>query len=239
MASGNSDRDALSKLLQMGTVTEYQSEFEILINRVTGISQSLLKSFYISGLKLTLQIELLRARPTTLGEAFNLARITEDRLKAIAEKEKEKERIIKKKADTMLSLRSELASPDIKGFLDGDEDIGVDEVSSAIDGVFDIGKNLVVFLKWVQISGSMPLLLMVSLENKDVAMGKEVKIQRRIWDPGIKIFFRQHLEDKVILKGWGVIRLWLMRDAFPDMTCRITITVYLLCFIRISVGVIV
>ncbi|GJX84144.1 hypothetical protein Tco_0333625 [Tanacetum coccineum] len=230
-------RDALSKLLQMGTVAEYQSEFEILINRVTGISQSLLKSFYISGLKLTLQIELLRARPTTLGEAFYLARIIEARLKAIAEKEKE--HIIKKKADTILSLRSELASPDIKGSLDGDEDIGVDEVSSAIDGVFDIGKSLVVFLKWVQISGSRPLLLMVSLENTDVAMGKEVKIQRRIWDPGIKIFFRQHLEDKVILKGWGVIRLWLMRDGFPDMACWITIVVYLLCFIRISVGVIV
>ncbi|GJT68070.1 hypothetical protein Tco_1019550 [Tanacetum coccineum] len=223
----------------MGTVAEYQSEFEILINRVTGISQSLLKSFYISGLNMTLQIELLRARPTTLGEAFYLARIIEARLKAIAEKEKEKEHIIKKKANNILSLRSELASPDIKGSLDCDEDIGVDEVSSAIDGVFDIGMSLVVFLKWVQISGSRPLLLMVSLENTDVAMGKEVKIQRRIWDLGIKIFSRQHLEDKVILKGWGVIRLWLMRDGFPDMACWITIVVYLLCFIRINVGVIV
>ncbi|GJW60508.1 zinc finger, CCHC-type containing protein [Tanacetum coccineum] len=122
----------------MGTVAEYQSEFEILINRVTGISQSLLKSFYISGFKLTLQIELLRARPTTLGETFYLAGIIEAHLKEIAEKEKEKEHIIKKKADTILSLRSELASPDIKGSLDGDEDIGVDEVSSAINGVFDI-----------------------------------------------------------------------------------------------------
>nr|GEY92390.1 class II heat shock protein [Tanacetum cinerariifolium] len=35
--------------------------------------------FYISGLKVALQIELLRARPTTLGEAFSLARITETR----------------------------------------------------------------------------------------------------------------------------------------------------------------
>ncbi|GKD09480.1 hypothetical protein Tco_1189165, partial [Tanacetum coccineum] len=132
------DRDTLSKLLQIGTVAEYQSEFEILINRVTGISQSLLKSFYISGFKLTLQIELLRARPTTLGETFYLAGIIEAHLKEIAEKEKEKEHIIKKKADTILSLQSELASPDIKGSLDGDEDIGVDEVSSAINGVFDI-----------------------------------------------------------------------------------------------------
>nr|GFA29602.1 reverse transcriptase [Tanacetum cinerariifolium]GFA35301.1 reverse transcriptase [Tanacetum cinerariifolium] len=82
MASGDSDRDAkdaLSKLLQMGTVAEYQNEFEMLINRVTWISESLLTSFYISGLKVTLQIELLRAMPTILGEAFSLTRIIETR----------------------------------------------------------------------------------------------------------------------------------------------------------------
>ncbi|GJS44977.1 hypothetical protein Tco_0595098 [Tanacetum coccineum] len=50
MASCDSDRDALAKLLQMGTVAEYQSEFEILINRAT-----------------------------TLGQAFSLARITKAR----------------------------------------------------------------------------------------------------------------------------------------------------------------
>ncbi|GJW24560.1 hypothetical protein Tco_0038371 [Tanacetum coccineum] len=41
MASGDSDQDvedALSKLLQMGTVAEYRNDFEMLINRVTGIS---------------------------------------------------------------------------------------------------------------------------------------------------------------------------------------------------------
>ncbi|GKA55585.1 hypothetical protein Tco_0754657 [Tanacetum coccineum] len=133
----------------------------------------------------TLQIELLRARPITLGEPFSLASIIEARLEAIAEKEKE--RIFKKKANTILSLRSELNSPEIKGSLGAEEDIYVDEVSSAIDGVFDIGESLVVFLKWVQISISRPLLLMVRFENTDVAMGKEVKDQRRIWDPVIKI----------------------------------------------------
>nr|GEY30265.1 hypothetical protein [Tanacetum cinerariifolium] len=48
--------------------------------------------------------------PTTLGEAFSLARITEARF-------------------------------EVKGSLDVDEDIGVDEVSSAIDGVFVIGES--------------------------------------------------------------------------------------------------
>nr|GEY48930.1 DDT domain-containing protein [Tanacetum cinerariifolium] len=72
-------KDALSKLLQMGTVAEYQNEFEMLIKRVTRISESLLKSFYISGLKPALQIELLRERPTSLEEAYSLACITKAR----------------------------------------------------------------------------------------------------------------------------------------------------------------
>ena len=191
MASGGSDQDAkyaLSKLLQMGTVAEYESDFVVLANRVTWISESLLTSFYISGLKLKLQIELLRARPTTLGEAFSLAHIVEARFEAI--EEKEKEHIIEKKSDTIPSLQSEFASPEIKGSLDVDEDIGVDEVRSAIDGVFDIGESLVVILKWVQTRTSRTLLLLVTFENMDVAMGMEAKIQRRTWDPGIKIYFR-------------------------------------------------
>ena len=68
---------ALSKLLQMGTVAQYQSEFEILMNRVTGISDSLLISFYISGLKPILQLKLLVSKLTSLGDAFSLARVTE------------------------------------------------------------------------------------------------------------------------------------------------------------------
>ncbi|GJT18886.1 hypothetical protein Tco_0877592 [Tanacetum coccineum] len=82
MASDGSDQNteyALSKLLQMGTVVEYESEFVILANRVMDISANLLKSFYISGLKLELQRELFRSMPTTLGEAFSLAHIAEAR----------------------------------------------------------------------------------------------------------------------------------------------------------------
>ncbi|GJR19445.1 hypothetical protein Tco_0967972 [Tanacetum coccineum] len=142
MASGGSDHDAeyaLSRPLQGGKVAEYQNEFEMLISRVTGKSESLLTTIYISGLKVALQIELLRARPITLREAFSLAHLIEAHFEALAEKEKE--HIIKKKADTILSLQSELASPEVKGSLDVDEDVGVDEVSSPIDGVFDIGES--------------------------------------------------------------------------------------------------
>ncbi|GJW83607.1 ty3-gypsy retrotransposon protein [Tanacetum coccineum] len=71
---------ALSKLLQTTTIAEYQGEFEKLMNRVTDISETLLISFYISGLKLPLQRELLVSKPTTLRDAFALACVTEARL---------------------------------------------------------------------------------------------------------------------------------------------------------------
>ncbi|GKA66990.1 hypothetical protein Tco_0766798 [Tanacetum coccineum] len=82
MASDGSDQDAryaLSKLSQRGTVAEYESEFLMLIKRVTWISKSLLKSFYMSGLKPALQCALLTSNPTTLSETFSLARATEAR----------------------------------------------------------------------------------------------------------------------------------------------------------------
>nr|GEV30827.1 hypothetical protein [Tanacetum cinerariifolium] len=71
---------ALSKLLQPGTVEDYQWEFKKLMNRVTGILDSLLISFYISGLKQHLQQELLASKPLTLGYVFLLARMIEARL---------------------------------------------------------------------------------------------------------------------------------------------------------------
>ncbi|GJU00033.1 hypothetical protein Tco_1110371 [Tanacetum coccineum] len=71
---------ALSKLLQLGMVEDYQREFKKLMNKVTDIPDSLLISFYISGLKLHLQRELLASKPITLGYVFWLARIIEARL---------------------------------------------------------------------------------------------------------------------------------------------------------------
>ncbi|GJV37173.1 hypothetical protein Tco_1409650 [Tanacetum coccineum] len=204
MASGGSDRDAedaLSMLLQMGTVVEYHNDFEMLINRVTGIYESLLTSFYIFGLKLTIQIELLRARPTNLGEAFSLARIITARFEAIAEKEKE--HINKKKGDTILSLQHKLASPKIRGSLDVDEDIHVDEVSSAIDCVIHIGESNEVRSKKTRGAAEDGRRALCYVQDSGRRKKKkiEAEIQRRLWDPEIKIVFRQHLEDKVVSEG--------------------------------------
>nr|GMD31046.1 Transposon Ty3-G Gag-Pol polyprotein [Ipomoea batatas] len=64
----------LSKLIQITTVTEYQSEFECLMNKVIGISESVLTSMFIAGLKSHIRWEVQRARPPSLMEAFALAR---------------------------------------------------------------------------------------------------------------------------------------------------------------------
>ncbi|GJZ16262.1 hypothetical protein Tco_0551939 [Tanacetum coccineum] len=69
----------LSKLLQLGTVKDYQRDFEKQMNRATDIPGSLLISFYISGLKLHLQRGLLASKPLTLGYVFLLARTMEAR----------------------------------------------------------------------------------------------------------------------------------------------------------------
>nr|GFA43633.1 hypothetical protein [Tanacetum cinerariifolium] len=72
MALEGSDPDAeyaQSRLLQRGTVIE----FEMLISRVTGNSESFFASIYIFGLKPSLQCVLLWSYPTTLGETFSLA----------------------------------------------------------------------------------------------------------------------------------------------------------------------
>nr|GEV91176.1 AIG1-like protein [Tanacetum cinerariifolium] len=70
---------ALSKLLQLGTVEEYQGEFEKLMNRVMDIPDFLFIPYYIYGLKLHLQRVLLVSKPTIFGDVFSLARIIEAR----------------------------------------------------------------------------------------------------------------------------------------------------------------
>ncbi|GJZ67421.1 retrotransposon-related protein [Tanacetum coccineum] len=68
---------ALSKLLQLGTVKEYQREFKKLMNRVTHIPKTLLISFYVSGLKLHIQRNVGVQDHVAMGTLLQLARITE------------------------------------------------------------------------------------------------------------------------------------------------------------------
>nr|GEU31052.1 hypothetical protein [Tanacetum cinerariifolium] len=92
-------------------------------------------------LKLNLQHELLVSRPTTLADAFSLARITEAHFEATAEKEHN----IKEKTYTTLSFPIKEVSLVVKGHLDASEDtllsLPVDEVISVIEDVFDIDES--------------------------------------------------------------------------------------------------
>ncbi|GKC94322.1 hypothetical protein Tco_1159764, partial [Tanacetum coccineum] len=222
MASDNSDRDAkdaLSKLLQMGMVAEYQNEFEILINRVTGISQSLLTSFYISRLKLELQRELWRSRPTTLGEAFSLAHIAEARtqthqqhellvsrpimlgdafslahnIEARFEEIAEKEQNIKEKANTTLSLSSEEALPVVKGPLDDSEDTLLSLRSEDLN--FKIQEKVV---EYVRALNAAPLELVFAEPVDELPEGGN---SHSAYSP-------YHLEGKVIFKGVRNVTPW-------------------------------
>ncbi|GJZ44242.1 hypothetical protein Tco_0591497 [Tanacetum coccineum] len=118
----------------MGTVAEYHNEFEMLIKGVT-IPESLLKSFYISGLKLDLQCLLLRSNPSTLGEDFFKARITEAHFGSIAEKDQN----IPEKEDTTLSLPRPDDEECTSGKTIADEFVGIEQ-NEPVD--FNEGKSL-------------------------------------------------------------------------------------------------
>ncbi|XP_022024212.1 uncharacterized protein LOC110924519 [Helianthus annuus] len=71
---------SLFKLRQTTTVTDYQTEFERISNRVTGLSREALRNCYISGLRQDIQNELAILRPQTLHEACALSRTVEHKL---------------------------------------------------------------------------------------------------------------------------------------------------------------
>ncbi|GJV90170.1 hypothetical protein Tco_1537983 [Tanacetum coccineum] len=286
MASGGRDWDAeyaLSKLLQMGTVAEYHNEFEILINRVTRISEGLLKMFYISGLKPTLRCallrsnqhpttfsrrfsiacigskrftnlqswELLRSNPTTLGDAFFRARITEGHFEdennqAVDDnvdeegKNVEDQQVSKGDDDTNNDdvgymrqpiedeswflaheidypnnndTRDQASELETKVLVDGKQDdvkvVGVTNEQNSDEpnmlkgnGIISVGvnENNNRVDKEVQYSIYILHVLIMLLKhlNDKYIKKKNIKaeIQRRIWNPGIKIF----LDDP--LRAW-------------------------------------
>ncbi|GKE05923.1 hypothetical protein Tco_1397941, partial [Tanacetum coccineum] len=199
--------------------------------------------------------------PLTLGEDFFKARITEARSEIIAKEDKE--HIVEKKIDAILSLQGEFASPKAKGSLNDDEYIGVEEVvgggealgigedddlgDAATDGVMMQSKAVTsqflihllvmgvrVFKVYIgrgetllfenmcahvesEIQGlrrkvDLYVLMMKGMlgrqqqQQQQQQIATNAKIQRRLWDPRIKIIFiRHHLEDKVNVKEWGMI----------------------------------
>ncbi|GKB55849.1 hypothetical protein Tco_0912035 [Tanacetum coccineum] len=161
--------------------------------------------------------EFLRSNPSTLGEDFFKARITEAHFEIIAKEDKE--HIIEKKIDVILPLQGEFASPKAKGSLNADGFIGVEKVvgggeklgigedddlgDAATDGGDDIVKSDDISILNSLIGHGSPREMLRRQQQQQIAMN--AKIQRRLWDPVIKIFFRHHPEDKVKYE-WKWIR---------------------------------
>ncbi|GKD91575.1 hypothetical protein Tco_1367082 [Tanacetum coccineum] len=195
MALDGSDRDAkdaLSKLLQivtMGTMEIKAYKFR----------RSLLISPYRRGqvLKLNLQHELLVSRPTTLGYAFSLARITEARFEAIVEKEQN----IKEKANTTLSLPIEEVSPVVKGPLDASKDTYLSLRSEDIN--FKIQEKAVEYVRALNVA-----------PHKVVFAGPVDEVSSVIEDvfdideSNVEAYSPYHLEDKVNFEGVGNVTSW-------------------------------
>jgi hypothetical protein len=71
--------EALAKLQQVGSIREYQTEFEKLATQVSGLSEPFLISCFISGLKEDLRLNVKMFRPTSLTSTIGLARLQEER----------------------------------------------------------------------------------------------------------------------------------------------------------------
>ncbi|GJV95718.1 retrotransposon-related protein [Tanacetum coccineum] len=235
---------ALSTLLQLGTVAEYQGEFEKLMNRVMDIPDSLFISYYISGLKLHLQRDLLVSKPTTLGDVFSLVRIIEapfdDQAAPVASMsaglkannmlndgdDSESSGPVTPTSDSESSgkvkvlnwvqqsidvestynndARDQVNELEMKVLVDGKQDEAkvvevvvvaveqnIDEPNVEGNGVIGVGVNEI--NKGVQYSVStlhVLILLLGRLNDQYIKKKKmEAVIQRRIWDPRIKIIF--------------------------------------------------
>jgi hypothetical protein len=69
---------AFTKLTQPTTVEEYQSEFEVLSNRISGLTEEFRVHTFLSGLKEEIRIMVTMLKPNCLSAAFGLARLQEE-----------------------------------------------------------------------------------------------------------------------------------------------------------------
>ncbi|XP_042950388.1 uncharacterized protein LOC122282508 [Carya illinoinensis] len=69
---------AFTKLRQTTTVEEYQTEFEMLSNRISGLTEDFRISTFISGLRDDLKIMVTMLKPNTISAAFGLAKLQEE-----------------------------------------------------------------------------------------------------------------------------------------------------------------
>lgn len=81
-SSFENHQQALFKLQQTGTVSDYQREFERLCNRVIGLSQPAILDCFLSGLRPEIHHELAILNPTSISQTIGLAKLVETKLQA-------------------------------------------------------------------------------------------------------------------------------------------------------------
>ncbi|GJS47638.1 hypothetical protein Tco_0597759 [Tanacetum coccineum] len=168
MASDSSDQDtryALSKLLQMGTVVEYESEFVVHANRVTGISESLLTSPDHRSPFEEERATIVIAKPNDLNIAVQVQDIekttlhTSDKVEAVS-------------TNLLLGKKVDLGAITSKG--------GPPDYMRASE------KELVVLKSPLEQKSMFRRQEQIFRRQEQQRLAKDAKIQRRIWDPRIK-----------------------------------------------------
>lgn len=69
----------ITKLVQTSTVAKFWAEFEMLMTRITGVSEQMFLNFFLWGLKMEIMRELLMHPPHSLAEAMGMAQLYEER----------------------------------------------------------------------------------------------------------------------------------------------------------------
>ena len=70
--------ECLTKLKQTSTVLQYKSQFEVISNRIKGLSEPHKLSCFLSGLRDEIRLAIRMLNPTSLHQAFGLAKIQEE-----------------------------------------------------------------------------------------------------------------------------------------------------------------
>ena len=70
--------EVLTRMRQSSTVALYKAEFEAVSNRIKGLSPLHKLSCFLSGLKDEIQLLVRMLNPSTMNEAFGLAKIQEE-----------------------------------------------------------------------------------------------------------------------------------------------------------------
>lgn len=68
---------ALTRLMQVSTIAAYKVEFEVLYNRIRCIYEKNKLSYFLSELRNEIGLPVRMSNPTTLNDAFGLAKIQE------------------------------------------------------------------------------------------------------------------------------------------------------------------